>query len=242
MQDQGGVLEVRLEETAITPEAAEEHPELIPGLYVKLVVTDTGHGMAPGVIDRAFDPFFTTRKPGEGTGMGLSVVHGIVQSHGGMIIAESNVGTGSTFTVFLPLSKATVTAEEQVPNTIPKGSERILLIDDEKIQVQSATLMLERLGYRVTATTDSQEGLALFQAEPNGFDLVVTDQTMPGMTGVRLAEEILRIRPDIPVILYTGYSQSIDEGRVKTLGIRELMLKPFGVRDMAEAIRRVLNT
>jgi two-component system cell cycle sensor histidine kinase/response regulator CckA len=192
-------------------------------------------------MERAFDPFFTTKKPGEGSGMGLSVVHGIVRSHRGAITAYSEVGKGTTFNIFFPRLGAESFPSEVSRAPLASGRERILLVDDEEAQVESVRNMLERLGYRVVAKTDSVEALALFQENPHWFDLVVTDQTMPHMTGVKLAEEILRIRPDLPVILCTGFSETVDANGAQASGICQFLMKPFSVREMADIIRRALE-
>jgi two-component system cell cycle sensor histidine kinase/response regulator CckA len=197
--------------------------------------------MDPGVKDRAFDPFFTTKKPGEGTGMGLAVVHGIVKSHEGTLTLESDLGKGTTVHVFLPWVQALEPREPIPSGPIPTGKERILFVDDEEMQVQTLQHMLERLGYQVIAKTRAPEALDTFKTQPEAFDLVITDQTMPGMTGADLAREVLQIRPDMPVILYTGYSETFDEEQARSIGIREFALKPLTVRDMAERIRRALK-
>jgi CheY-like chemotaxis protein len=211
------------------------------GLYLRLSISDTGHGMDPEVRERAFDPFFTTKKPGEGTGMGLAVVHGIVKNHEGAITVESEVGKGTTVHVFLPWVQAGEPQKDVSPEPIPTGKERILLIDDEEIQVRTLQHMLERIGYRVFAKTRAPEALETFRAQPDAFDLVITDQTMPELTGANLAREVLRIRPDMPVILYTGYSETLDEEEARSIGIRDFALKPLTVRDLAERIRRALK-
>jgi PAS domain S-box-containing protein len=241
MRERGGVLEVNLTEVEIDEDMALHYPDFTPGPYLRLTVTDTGQGMTREVMERAFDPFFTTKKPGEGSGMGLSVVHGIVRSHRGAITAYSEVGKGTTFNIFFPRLGAESFPSEVSRVPLASGRERILLVDDEEAQVESVRNMLERLGYRVVAKTDSVEALALFQENPHWFDLVVTDQTMPHMTGVKLAEEILRIRPDLPVILCTGFSETVDANGAQASGICQFLMKPFSVREMADIIRRALE-
>jgi CheY-like chemotaxis protein len=197
--------------------------------------------MTKEVMERAFDPFFTTKKPGEGSGMGLSVVQGIVRNAKGAVTVYSEIGKGSTFNVFLPRVEGEASSLKVASEPIAAGRERILLVDDEKVQVQSIRNMLERLGYKVVAMTDSVEALSVFRKDPLAFDLVITDQTMPQLTGVRLAEELLRIRPDLPIMLCTGFSEAIDASGIQAAGISRFLMKPFSVRDMSEAIRGALG-
>jgi nitrogen-specific signal transduction histidine kinase len=241
MRERGGVLEVNLAEVEVDPDMALRYPDFKPGPYLRLTVTDTGAGMTREVMERAFDPFFTTKKPGEGSGMGLSVVHGIVRNHGGAITVYSEAGKGSTFNIFFPRLEAEGSPLDVPLAPLAAGRERILLVDDEEAQVESVRNMLERMGYKVVAKTDSGEALALFRQNPRLFDLVVTDQTMPQMTGVKLAEELLRIRPDLLVILCTGFSETVDAKAAQASGIRHFLMKPFSVREMAETIRRALE-
>jgi PAS domain S-box-containing protein len=241
MREQGGVLEVSLAEVEVDEDMAGLHPDFDPGPYLRLTVSDTGVGMTKEVLERAFDPFFTTKKPGEGSGMGLSVVHGIVRNAKGAITAYSEVGKGSTFNVFFPGVEAEELPVKVTPEPLATGRERVLLVDDEEVQVQSIRNMLERLGYTVVAMTDSAEALSLFRKDPGAFDLVITDQTMPQLTGVRLAEEVLRIRPGLPVVLCTGFSEMVDSDGAKALGIRQFLMKPFSLRDMGETIRRAIE-
>ncbi len=212
-----------------------------PGCYVKLTVKDTGSGIAPDVQRRIFEPFFTTKGQGQGTGMGLSVVYGIVQSYHGMIEVESAAGLGSTFTVFLPESDALETIDEQEEASPCPRREHVLLVDDEPAVVRMTKTMLERMGYRVTALTDSSEALKVFTGNPDSFDLIITDQTMPDMTGIALAKEVLAVDPDMPIILCTGYSETVSPERAKEAGIREFLMKPVAKKEMAQAIRSVLE-
>jgi two-component system cell cycle sensor histidine kinase/response regulator CckA len=192
-------------------------------------------------MERIFDPFFTTKKPGEGTGMGLAVVHGIVKSCGGAIVVDSDPGKRTTFEVFLPRIEGDFLPETDLAATMATGNERILFVDDEEDLVDMAQQMLERLGYSVVATTSSLEALEVFKAQPDHFALVITDQTMPHMTGADLAKELLRIRSDIPIILCTGFSEVISAEEAKALGIREFVMKPFATREIAEITRHVLD-
>lgn len=241
MRERGGVLEVSLADVEVDAYMLAKHLDLKPGPYLKLVVSDTGHGMDQEILKRIFDPFFTTKKPGEGTGMGLAVVHGIVKRHEGAIITYSEPGKGATFHVFFPRIQGLVEQEQLTLDDIPMGDERILLVDDEEVQCRSGQHLLERLGYTVTTSTDSLEALEVFRAQPDAFNLVITDQSMPGLTGIQLAERLMQIRPDIPVILCTGFSEVVDGKEAKAMGIQKFMMKPFSARQLAETIRRILG-
>jgi PAS domain S-box-containing protein len=243
MREKGGVLEVSLADVDIYPDgAAPPHLDLKPGPYLKLTVSDTGHGIERAIMERIFDPFFTTKRPGEGTGMGLAVVHGIVKSYGGAIVVDSEPGRGSTFDVFFPRIEGKFLPEVDSAAPMPTGNERILFVDDEEDLVDMVQQMLERLGYSVVVKTNSLEALEVFKVQPDQFALVITDQTMPYMAGVDLAKELMRIRPDIPIILCTGFSEVISAEEAKALGIREFVMKPFATRELAETIRRALDS
>jgi len=213
--------------------------ELSPGKYLDLMVEDTGHGMDQPIIERIFDPYFTTKGPGEGTGLGLAVVHGIVKNHGGAIRVFSEPDRGTVFHVYLPALESVEPAEPEPPPTLPGGSERILLVDDEEVLVRAVKKMLETLGYRVTAVTDSREALEIFGGQPDAFDLVITDYTMPKMIGTELAREIRKICPTIPIILSTGFSESLDKEGAAAAGISALIMKPVSLKGIAELIWRV---
>jgi PAS domain S-box-containing protein len=241
MRRDGGRLSVRLENVRIDTPGTHEDPALKPGPYVRLEVRDTGHGIPPEIQDRIFDPYFTTKDVNEGSGMGLSVVQGIVKSHGGGISVRSRPGSGAVFTVHLPrLSDEERKAEEEDARPGPGEGERILLVDDEASLADVGRSMLERLGYRVSALTDSVKALRAFEGNPDGFDLVITDQSMPGMTGADLAREILRRRPGKPVVLCTGYSDLVDPERARQLGVRSFLLKPFSYDQLADVVREAL--
>jgi two-component system cell cycle sensor histidine kinase/response regulator CckA len=243
MREKGGILELSLEELDLDTHDVASYPGLTPGAYVRLSVSDTGHGMNRGVMKRIFDPYFTTKEKGVGTGLGLAVVDGIVKTHGGTITAYSEPGKGATFHVYLPRierHKAVVEPEEIEPT--PTGRERILFVDDEKPLADLGKQVLEGLGYQVTARTSSTKALEAFRAKPDKFDLVITDRTMPDMTGETLAKELIRIRPDIPVILCTGFSALITEERAKEMGIREFIMKPLVMSEMARVVRRTLDS
>ena len=241
MRDKGGVLDVGLEKIEVTPQTALLQKDLRPGPYVLLTVSDTGSGIPPGILERIFDPFFTTKQRGEGTGLGLSVVYGIVKGCGGIITVQSEMGGGSVFRVFLPAIAHELESEADSLEPDAAGSERILFVDDEDTLVKMAYESLNELGYRVLATTSSEKALDLFRSQPYSFDLVITDMTMPGMTGASLAVELMKIRPDIPVILCTGFSELITEEQAKSMGIREFILKPISFREIARLIRRIFS-
>jgi len=241
MREKGGVLSISLTALEVDPKMSAEKPDLRPGPYLRLSVNDTGCGMERHVLEKVFDPFFTTKKKGEGTGMGLPVVAGIVRAHHGAITVSSEPGKGSMFNVFLPRIEGDPESDLDFKDLIPEGTERILFVDDEEAQAKTGALMLQHLGYRVVTRTDSEEALKLFKQDPHAIDLVVTDQSMPRMTGAKLAAELMRIRPDIPVILCTGFSETIDADEAKALGIREFVMKPFTIREMAETIRKALK-
>jgi CheY-like chemotaxis protein len=215
--------------------------EMTPGDYLVLSVKDTGPGMDPEVKNRIFEPFFTTKPTGEGTGLGLSVVYGIVKSHKGGITVATEPGKGSVFQVFLPQADKGISTQAESPEPIVGGNERILFVDDEELIVISVQSMLQGLGYKVTAVTNSRDALRLFSENPSQFDLVITDYVMPLMTGEALAEEMMRIRSDVPVVLCTGYNELISSEKVTAMGFRALIMKPFTVREGAELVRRVLE-
>jgi len=240
MRGRGGTLEVRLERVEADAAFAAVHPPLQPGPHVRLTVRDTGHGMAPEIMERIFEPFFTTKDVGEGTGMGLAVVHGIVTGHEGIITVESALGQGTTFAIYLPQFQEETTDSAGPEGPIPRGSERILLVDDEAVLAHMGQELLEHLGYSVVVHTSSLEALEDFRAAPQRFDLVITDQTMPHMTGEDLAMEMRRLRPDVPIILCTGFSYSMTAERAPALGIDAFLMKPLVTRDLAVTIRHVL--
>ena len=241
MQENGGLLDVRLTDVDIDAEFAKHHPGMSPGKFVRLTVSDTGHGMSPEVIERIFDPFFSTKNKRDGTGMGLSVVHGIVKSHGGTLTVDSTPGKGSVFKTFFPAIESEWVPDNEHADLMVTGTESILFVDDEAFQADIAKQMLSRLGYRLTTCTSSVEALELFLQSPEKFDLVITDMTMPYMTGDLLAKELISIRPDIPIIVCTGYSDRIDADIANEIGIRELVMKPVVMKDIAHCIRRVLD-
>jgi PAS domain S-box-containing protein len=239
MRTSGGVLSVHLSE--VDASAVPGPPGLRTGPYLRLAVTDTGDGMDAAVMERIFDPYFTTKGVGEGTGLGLSVVQGIVENHGGVITVYSEPGRGTTFHIFFPTIEEHAAPEVVTNEVSPHGNERILFVDDEKSIVGFGKDMLEGLGYKVTAKTSSLEALETFRAEPGAFDLVITDMTMPVLTGAALAQRLWAIRKDIPIILCSGFSQLIDGSQAKELGIREYVTKPYTLTTLAKAVRKALD-
>ena len=240
MRDKGGVLDIELNNYSISP-STDDPQGMKPGRYVRLIVRDTGTGMSADVMNRIFDPFFTTKKVGEGTGLGLSVVHGIVEQHDGYITVQSEPNVGSVFTVYFPRITGGPEIDEISDDEIPTGSERILFIDDEEALVEMGEGVLAGLGYDVTSRTSSREALVLLKKDVSRFDLIITDQTMPEMTGFELAKKILSIRPDMPIILWTGFSHQVDAETAKQAGIKAFVMKPLAKREIAKTIRKVLG-
>ena len=232
MENTGGRLDIMLKETTISASDLVKNPGIKAGKYVQLSICDTGTGIDPEIRDKIFDPYFTTKEAGKGTGMGLAVSHGIVKSYGGAISIDSEPGKGTAVHVFLPVIDADVVLENGETEPIPGGSERILFIDDEEILTSLNKIMLKKLGYNVTASCDSREALEIYRNYPEQFDLVITDQTMPGMTGAELAAQMLQIRPDLPIILCTGYSSIISRDEARSMGIKSFAAKPLGRREM----------
>ncbi len=240
MRDRGGVLTVEVAEVDPPQDRPGEGPT---GRCVQLTVSDTGHGMSSEVLERIFEPYFTTKKLGEGTGLGLSTVHGIVKSHGGDVSVESEAGIGSTFRVRLPLCPEETPKPEPRPMDLDtlKGTERILVVDDELAILGVLETLLTRLGYEVTPLTSSRKAADLFQAAPSYFDMVITDQTMPTMTGTELAAELLAIRESVPIVLCTGFSEAVNEESALAMGIRAFVSKPIVIREFAGQIRQILD-
>ena len=241
MRDRCGTFEVRLAAVMLDGEEASRFIGLKPGAYLRLTARDTGPGIPPSIQDRIFEPFFTTKRSGEGSGLGLSVVHGIVKSHDGAITVASEPGEGTEFSILLPRITEPAGAGPEGALDVPKGTERVLFVDDEILQSRAMTRLLGFLGYRVTAMTDPVEALEAFRKAPDAFDLVILDQTMPRMTGGELATAILRLKPAMPIILCTGFSESLSEEQAAALGIRAFLWKPFSLREIAKVIRRVLR-
>jgi signal transduction histidine kinase/CheY-like chemotaxis protein len=241
MRASGGTLAVHLQSLTVDGAFAAAHPMLAAGPCVRLMIRDTGSGMPPEVVERIFEPFFTTKGVGEGTGMGLAVVHGIVANHGGAIAVDSVLGQGTTFAVYLPCMPATVDTPEAAEIPLQRGQGRVLLVDDEPSLVRLGQNMLASLGFEVVASTNALEALETFQATPDRFDLVITDQTMPAMTGVAFTHTIRHIRPDIPIILCTGYSHTINADTAAAYGIDAFLFKPIALPKLAQTIHAVLS-
>ncbi len=242
MKEKRGILDVGLKEVEISKEDAKQFQELKPGRFVKLSVRDTGQGIDSQIMDRIFDPYFTTKKSGDGAGMGLALVHGIVKIHNGEITVYSELGIGTTFNIFLPLTeKKGVKESKDIEEGPEDGEGCILFVDDEKSLVESNRIALERHGYKVVSTTSSLQALKIFKRNPDKFDLVITDQTMPKMTGKELASKILNIRPDMPIFLCTGFSDVIDEKRAAKMGIKAFLEKPLFRNELLKNIGDVLN-
>jgi CheY-like chemotaxis protein len=241
MLETGGVLGVSLTQVTIDDSESSGTLDLKAGTYVQLVISDTGAGISPVIIERIFDPYFTTKEKGKGTGLGLAVVHGIVKSHRGEITVDSQVGEGTTFTVWLPITGDDALEGDMQPSVIPRGSEHILLVDDEKDLVDIGKEMLKRLGYRVTAVVGSTEALERFKEDPFRFDLVITDYNMPGLTGDQLAQQIFKIRKRTPIIVCTGFSEVFDTQRAQAVGIRQTLMKPLTMESLATAVREGLE-
>lgn len=243
MEETGGILGVRLQEVYFTNNEEPALHGLPPGKYLKLEVSDNGPGIEDEIINHIFDPYYTTKPQGKGTGLGLAVVYGIVKDHGGIINVETRIGCDTTFTVILPVIDCTDKPDLDGENQSqpPAGNERILFVDDEESIAVFAQKMLETLGYTVRYETDSKEALEAFRDNPQGYDLVITDQTMPRLPGSELSKELMKIRPDIPIILCTGYSSMISEQKARDLGIRAFVMKPTNKLKFAQTIRKVLD-
>lgn len=241
MRATGGLLDITLENFEVTEEDVRSVSGLQVGAHVRLTVQDTGTGMSPDVLERMFDPFFTTKPIGEGSGMGLAVVHGIVANHRGALMVESMVGKGTKVELYLPTISSPTWNGSGEQSTLPFGKETILFVDDEATIVHLGKELLSQLGYSVEVQTNSLEALKIFRQDPQRFDLVITDQTMPGLTGEALSRELLRIRPGLSIILCTGFSHIMTADKAKALGIQAYLMKPLAIRDLAHIVRHVLD-
>jgi PAS domain S-box-containing protein len=242
MQVSGGALGVSLEQATVETAKQLSGLSLPSGQYLRLTISDTGAGIRPAIINRIFEPYFTTKEKGKGTGLGLAVVHGIVKGHGGEIEVESEMGKGTRFTVWLPVSDDETAENSMHPVKLPGGSEHVLLVDDEKDLVEIGSEMLQRLGYRVTAIVGSSAAIDLFAEDPFRFDLVITDYNMPGLTGDQMAKQMLAIRQQMPIIVCTGFSEVFDQQRAQAMGIRKVMMKPLTMEAIAHSVREVLTS
>jgi len=241
MDDTGGILEVGLVDVKLDAKSPLTQSGLNPGNYLKATISDTGPGISPDFIDSIFEPYFTTKGVGEGTGMGLAMVHGIVESYGGKVTVETELDKGTVFSIYLPITQKRDVYRPYEAEDLPHGTERILLVDDELPIAKMSSQILERLGYRVIIRTGSVEALELFRSGPSEFDLVITDMTMPNMTGDVLAMELIALRSDIPVILSTGYSKKISDEKASQIGIKAFAYKPMLTADLAKTVRTVLD-
>jgi PAS domain S-box-containing protein len=241
MEDTGGIMEIRIEDADLGAPPCQAYPELKPGSFLKITVSDNGKGIGPDVIESIFEPYFTTKAQGRGTGLGLATVHGIVKGYGGEITVDSTPGSGAVFTILLPVVKRPGRSDTDRYEQLPTGTERILFIDDEISIGKMAARVLDGLGYHVTQLIDSKKALELFRTQPDAFDLVVTDLAMPNLTGDKLSVELMKIRPEIPVILITGFSENISPKRVADLGIKALTHKPVVHDNLAKTVRKVLD-
>ncbi|OGQ99422.1 MAG: hypothetical protein A2521_12755 [Deltaproteobacteria bacterium RIFOXYD12_FULL_57_12] len=241
MDENGGILEISLENVALSAADLTDEPDRRPGDYVRISVRDTGKGIAPEIIDRIFEPYFTTKERRGGYGMGLAIVHGIVRSHDGIIRVASRPGEGTRFDVYFPAVESETREETEMSGSLPRGSERILVVDDEAVIAELLSQRLKTLGYQVTATVSSRAALEMFRSQPDGFDLVITDQSMPEMSGVKLIRELRQIKPDVPVILCTGYSSKVDAESADGHGINAFFMKPVELRTLSSMVRRLLD-
>ncbi|MGL1933297.1 MAG: ATP-binding protein [Desulfotalea sp.] len=239
MEDEGGALKITLKDKII--ESTIDQEKIKPGNYLELKISDTGIGIESHILENIFDPYFTTKKPGKGVGMGLALVHGIVEKYGGKIFVESTSDGKTVFTTYLPITSNLNNEIIHQPETLPKGNEHILFVDDEPAIANMGSKILELLGYRVTAKTSSIEAFELFKAKPNDFQLVITDMTIPHMTGDKLAIKLKQIRANIPIILCTGYSSKINAEIAQEIGINAFMYKPFSKADLAGTVNAVLG-
>ena len=239
MENSGGILIVSLKDVVLNEK--DLSVGMKSGEYAEITVSDSGVGIAPETIESIFEPYFTTKRVGEGTGMGLAMVRGVVESYGGTVNVHSQLGKGATFTIYLPITKRRSAQGEYIQEQLPTGTERILFVDDEAPIAKMGGQTLERLGYSVTTRTSSIEALELFKTKPDDFDIVVTDMTMPNLTGDQLSIEMMKIRSDIPVILCTGYSRKISDEIASEIGIKAFAYKPVVKADLAKTVRKVLD-
>lgn len=240
--DEKGVLSVTLRQVELSSDELIHEPELQPGPYIMLAVRDNGCGIDKEHLEHIFEPFYTTKEDGKGTGMGLAAVHNAVRTHGGMIRVESELGEGSVFEVFFPVIDKEEAGESEDTDITVYGSGNILFVDDEEMVADVGSKLLERLGYKVTVTSSSIEALAILTDNPAAFDLVVTDQTMPDISGLELVAELLKIRPELPIILCTGHSNKVTEEKIEEMGIKALLYKPYDRKMLSLTVQSVLGS
>jgi PAS domain S-box-containing protein len=241
MENTGGLLDVSASNVDLDPDTAAQYTGLESGRYIRLVVSDTGHGIDSETLERIFDPYFTTKTKDKGTGMGLAVVHGIVKGHNGSIKVNSKPGRRTSFEILFPRTASEMQFDRVELNALPTGAEQILFIDDEETLIDLGRNMLTKLGYQVVARTSSLEAIEAFKANPDKFDLIISDMTMPNMTGDMLAEKITKIRSDIPIIICTGFSEQLSDAKLTALGIKGLLMKPLTIRELSRTVRKVLD-
>jgi len=241
MEQTGGDLTVAVEKVVLDNNSTENNFDLKSGAHARIMISDTGPGIDPKIIDQIFDPYFTTKEVGKGSGLGLAVAHGIVKNHSGAIIVDSSQGKGTEFIIFFPLASKKSMVGSQTTRDIPRGNETILFVDDEISIVKMVQRMFERLGYKVETATTPRDALERFSLNPGHFDLIITDMTMPQMTGVTLSEKLMEIRKDIPIIICTGHSSLVDEEKAKDLGLAAYVMKPIDMKETAQTIRNVLD-
>jgi CheY-like chemotaxis protein len=247
MGDSGGILAIEIDHVEIHPfDEKATNLQLTPGKYLLLKMCDNGCGMEPAVLDRIFEPYFTTKSKARGTGMGLAVVHGIVKNHDGLISVYSEPGKGTSFLIYLPEYNKENDAEQVEPvkdieEEAKGGSEHVMVVDDEQMVAKMVQRQLENLGYRVTSFTDPQHAFEHFSKDPSQFSVIMTDMTMPKMNGILLAKEIISLRPDIPIVLCTGFSELVNEEKAQAIGIRAFLMKPLVRKTIADTVRKVLD-
>lgn len=241
MAEKGGTLTVALEEKSLDREFLKQYPSLKEGKYLLIQISDTGCGIDPAIIDQIFDPFFSTREKEKGTGMGLSVVHGIIQKYKGIITVKSAMGKGATFSVYLPVTNKEKKTSHKNEEPLLKGSEHIMFVDDEIFQVDIGKKSLENLGYEVSTYTSSLKALEAFKNKPDTFDLVITDMNMPEITGDELIRQIKKIRNQIPIIICTGYSAKLSPSNLKKMKVQGFLMKPILIRNLSQTIRKILD-
>ena len=248
MENQKGILSVSLERKELSTEDLSDQPDISPGPFIKLTVSDTGHGMNEATLARIFEPFYTSKEVGKGTGMGLAVIYGIVTGHNGFIKVTSNPGQGSSFAVYLPVLQEKTPAAADSPHDASEqhlplfsGIQRILIVDDEPLLVKINQRLLEKLGYAITATTDSTDALEIFRAHPEQFDLLITDQTMPNLSGSELAKEVMKIKPSLPIIMCTGHSETVSKEEALSMGIKKYVFKPIQGDELTSSVWELLN-
>jgi CheY-like chemotaxis protein len=241
MHPDGGRLQIQLVQEVLDEHDVATQPGIEPGPFARISVEDTGKGIAPEHIDKIFNPYFTTKMTGEGTGLGLAMVHGIVQSYRGFIKVGSTPGQGARFDVYIPTFESEQLHESPEEMDLPTGHEHILVVDDEEVLVEVINGMLSFMGYRVTTASGSNEALVKFAATPAAFDLVLTDMTMPDLTGIQLSKRLREIRPDIPIVLCTGYSHQVINRHPEELGLKAIVMKPVQTSELARTIRMVLD-